>query len=77
MLVPHCLAIKTKIEKVLTVDAHLGPSLFRAFPRTMPTGVLRTTWDVIIVDEDLQETVEDASVRSFIASLLHCFSLDC
>jgi hypothetical protein len=28
MLMPHCLAVKTKIEQVVTIDAHLGPSLF-------------------------------------------------
>jgi hypothetical protein len=66
---PHCLAVNIKIEQVMTVDAHLGPSLFRVFPRTMST-VLPTTWDVIIVDEDPQEIVEDfeTSIGSFIAS---------
>jgi hypothetical protein len=55
----------------MTVDAHLGPSLFRAFPRTTSI-VLRTTWDIIVVDEDPQETTEDfeTSIRSFIASHL-------
>jgi hypothetical protein len=27
-LMPHCLAVKTKVAQVVTIDAHLGPSLF-------------------------------------------------
>jgi hypothetical protein len=32
----HCLAVKTKIEQVVTIDAHLGPSLFEAFQGQHP-----------------------------------------
>jgi hypothetical protein len=62
-LMPHCLDVKTKVEQVMTIDAHLGPSLFQVFP-------LRTVWDVIIADEDPDETVEcfEESVRSFVGS---------
>jgi hypothetical protein len=39
------------------------------FPRTT-SAALRTIWDIIIVDEDPQETIEDfeTSICSFIAS---------
>jgi hypothetical protein len=33
-LTPHCVAVKTKIEQVVTVYAHLGPSLFRVYADT-------------------------------------------
>jgi hypothetical protein len=67
MLMP--LPVKTKIEQVMTVDAHLGPSLFGAFPRTMSTA-LRTAWDVIVADQDPEDVVEgfEVSIHSFIAS---------
>jgi hypothetical protein len=70
MLMPHCLAVKTKIEQVVTIDAHRwGPSLFRVFSRTT-SACLQMIWDIVIVNEDPQETAEDFEtiLHSFIAS---------
>jgi hypothetical protein len=69
VLVPHCLDVKAKIEQVVSNNAHVGPSLFRVFPRTI-SFVLRTIWDLIINDEQPPETVAgfDTCIRSFIAS---------
>jgi hypothetical protein len=67
-LLPHCLDVKTKVEQVVQTNAHLGPSLFRVFPRTI-SSVLRTIWDIIIADENPQENIagfEDC-ICSFIA----------
>jgi hypothetical protein len=34
-LLPHCLEIKTKVTKEVHNNAHLGPALFKVFPRTL------------------------------------------
>jgi transposase InsO family protein len=68
-LLPHCLEIKAKIESVVTTAAHIGPSLFRVFPRTI-SMVLRSIWDIIVEDDQPNETIDDfdATIRTFIAS---------
>jgi hypothetical protein len=68
-LLPHCLEIKAKIESVVTTVAHIGPSLFRVFPRTISI-VLRSIWDIIIHDDNPNETVNDfdTTIRTFISS---------
>jgi hypothetical protein len=64
----HCLALKKKIKQVVTIVAHLDQSLFRAFPR-MTSTALQMTWDIVIADEDLDESVEGLK-QMFVASLL-------
>ena len=69
ILLLRCLEVKTKIEQVMSNNAHLGPSLFRALPRTV-SSVLRTTWDAIIADENPKENLKhfEVCICSFIAS---------
>jgi hypothetical protein len=31
-VLPHCMDVRTKIEQVVSTEAHLAPSLFRVFP---------------------------------------------
>jgi hypothetical protein len=68
-VLPHCLDVRTKIEKLVSTEAHLAPSLFRVFPRTI-SNVLRTIWDIILQDEDHEETVDgfEICIHAFLAS---------
>jgi hypothetical protein len=61
--------VRTKIEQVVSTEAHLAPSLFRMFPRTI-SNVLRTIWEVILQDEDHEETVNgfERCILAFLAS---------
>jgi hypothetical protein len=45
-LLPHCLEVKANIESVVMTAAHIGPSWFRVFPRTISMvlrSLLKTT----------------------------------
>ncbi len=48
ILVPHCLNIKLKIIRAVHTAAHLGPSLFTAFPRTS-SEPLEDCWKAIVI----------------------------
>jgi hypothetical protein len=70
-VLPHCMDdVRTKIEQVVSTEAHLSPSLFRVFPRTI-SNVLRTIWEVLLQDEDHdKETVNgfERCILAFLAS---------
>jgi hypothetical protein len=68
-VLPHCMDVRTKIEQVVSTEAHLAPSLFRVFPRTI-SNVLRTIWEVLLQDEDHEETVNgfERCILAFLAS---------
>jgi hypothetical protein len=34
-LLPHCIDVKGNVQKEVSNDDHLGPSLFKVFPRTL------------------------------------------
>ena len=68
-LVPHCITVRHQIDKVVSTANHKGPSLFRAFARTL-SFVLEGVWRNVLEDADNQdETVAnfDARLRDFIA----------
>jgi hypothetical protein len=67
ILLPHCLEVRNKIEAVVTVNAHLGSSLFRVFPRTIST-VLRSIWDLTIPGIDETPEGFTQAILLFIAS---------
>ena len=75
-LVPHCITVRHEINNVVSTGAHKGPSLFRAFPRTL-SFVLEGVWRNVLEDADNNdETVDnfDARLRDFIA--VHCTETD-
>ena len=50
----RCLEVKTKVKQAVSNDVRVGPSLFRALPRTV-SSALRSTRDAIIADENPQK----------------------
>jgi hypothetical protein len=71
-VLPHCMDVRTKVEQVVSAEAHLAPSLFRVFPRII-SNVLRTIgtiWEAILQDEDHKETVNgfEICILAFLAS---------
>ena len=78
-LLPHCLTFKSKIEAAIGTPAHVGPSLFRAFPRTI-SPILRSVWDQVLEagdDQVLVDTIEGftEALKMFIA--VHATADDC
>jgi hypothetical protein len=67
ILLRHCLEVRNKIRAAVTVNAHLGPSLFRVFPQTI-SAVLRSIWDLIIPGIDETANGFSQAVLLFIAS---------
>ena len=70
-LLPHCLLVKNKIASVVGTAAHQGPSLYRAFPRTL-SPVLQGVWQQIITDTPAGEVAEtvahfDNRIRELVA----------
>jgi hypothetical protein len=69
-LLPHCLEIKTKVTKEVHNNAHLGPALFKVFPRTLSLP-LAAIWDQLVVNytnDDHTEANFDDKLREFVAS---------
>jgi hypothetical protein len=64
----HCLAVKTKVEQVVTIDAHLGLSLFEGFQGQHPQHFERfgTSSSVMKIRMKLLKVLKQA----FEASLL-------
>ena len=48
-LLPHCLNVRSKVLKVVNVNAHKGPSLYEVFPCTL-LMVLQSVWDQVVAD---------------------------
>jgi hypothetical protein len=44
ILLPHCIGVKGKVKREVSVEKQLGPSLFKVFPRTLDTPLL-AVWD--------------------------------
>jgi hypothetical protein len=68
VLIPHCTETKQRIVTAVTTDAHLGPSLFKAFSRTL-SETLVSTWSLIA--DGLEQTEEDfdnAFLKRFIGT---------
>ena len=61
-LVPHYITVRHQIDKVVSTANHKGPSLFRAFARTL-SFVLEGFWRNVLEDADNQ----DKTVANFIA----------
>jgi len=74
-LLPHCLAIKSKIKTTVAIAAHTGPSYFRVFPRTI-SPVLKQDWTQLLQDHLQPETEAgfSAALRQLI--LDHCTAED-
>ena len=67
-VLPHCVDTRRKIEQVVSTPAHLGPSLFCVFSRTLST-LLGGVWDQIVQsDNNPPNTVVafESCIRSFI-----------
>jgi hypothetical protein len=68
-LLPHRLEIKTKVTKEVHNNTHLGPALFKVFPRTLSLP-LAAIWDQLVVNytnDDHTEANFDDKLREFIA----------
>eukprot|EP00543_Licmophora_paradoxa_P007499 CAMPEP_0202452314 /NCGR_PEP_ID=MMETSP1360-20130828/10554_1 /ASSEMBLY_ACC=CAM_ASM_000848 /TAXON_ID=515479 /ORGANISM="Licmophora paradoxa, Strain CCMP2313" /LENGTH=242 /DNA_ID=CAMNT_0049071101 /DNA_START=226 /DNA_END=951 /DNA_ORIENTATION=+ len=74
VLIPHCIAVKKRVESTVTTEAHLGPSLYKVFPRTIE-GPLPSVWQTIVDERGVgvqHQTEEnfDEDIKSFIQE--HC-----
>eukprot|EP00543_Licmophora_paradoxa_P000336 CAMPEP_0202441084 /NCGR_PEP_ID=MMETSP1360-20130828/364_1 /ASSEMBLY_ACC=CAM_ASM_000848 /TAXON_ID=515479 /ORGANISM="Licmophora paradoxa, Strain CCMP2313" /LENGTH=127 /DNA_ID=CAMNT_0049055819 /DNA_START=287 /DNA_END=667 /DNA_ORIENTATION=+ len=74
VLIPHCIAVKKRVESTVTTEAHLGPSLYKVFPRTIE-GPLPSVWQSIVDERGVgvqHQTEEnfDEDIKSFIQE--HC-----
>ena len=43
----HCLDVRSKIESLVAMEAHVAPSLFEILPRTLPLNI-RDFWEEIV-----------------------------
>ena len=71
-LLPHCLDVKSKIDAVVSTEAHRAPSYFRVLPRTVST-VLQAIWEQLLGEDDAPAQDQDgfaSNVRRLVA--LHC-----
>mmetsp|Transcript_24155 Transcript_24155/g.44923 ORF Transcript_24155/g.44923 Transcript_24155/m.44923 type:complete len:311 (+) Transcript_24155:28-960(+) len=67
-LLPHCVTTAAKIKKEVSTPTHVGPSLFKVFPRTLSIP-LTTIWDHIVENiEDKTPENFDAAMTDFIAA---------
>jgi len=69
---PHCLAFCNKIDTIIGVEAHKGPSFFRAFPCTLSL-VLHAVWDQIILDANKNDDFDNAETIVNFDHRLHEF----
>ena len=80
-VISHCLAFRQAIRLAVDNVAHIGPSLYKVFPRTI-SMVLRTVWDQINSDATINPAIDntetsdhfDDRIREFVA--VHCTEAD-
>ena len=73
-LLRHCLEVRDRVKKVVTTAAHVAPSLFRVFDRTISL-VLQATWDNVLTEvAERDEAAFDEVLKLFIAA--NCSSGD-
>jgi len=66
VLVPHCIETKNKVRKVVSNEAHLGPSYFKVFARTLSI-TLAAIWSQLVQDQREDSAEEfDATLQDFI-----------
>ena len=73
-LLPHCMLIHNKVTAQVTTQAHVGPSLYRAFSRSLSI-VLQSIWDQVNDDANADAAIDntetadhfDDRLRDFIA----------
>ena len=67
-LLRHCLEVRDRVKKVVSTAAHVAPSLFRVFDRTISL-VLQATWDNVLAEvANRDEAAFDEVLKLFIAA---------